>query len=100
MSKGRSCVDLFPNIADARDGCVKEGELLDLRGKLGRISIGHHHANVVANEIDIFVPKALNKFMNIDRRGFLVIAGSFSRRLAQSAQIRRNYCVVFAKVGE
>src|SRR6266404_811542 len=97
MPKRRSRVDLFPNIADARDWCVKEGELFDFRGKLRGISIGHHHPDVVTDEIDIFVPEALNQLMDIDGGSFLVIASFFSGRLAEAAQVRRNYCVVFAK---
>src|SRR5258707_2557789 len=100
MPKRGSRVDLFPNIADARDGRVQQGELLDLGGKLRGISIGHHHADVVTDEIDIFVPEALNQLMDIDGGSFLVIASFFSGRLAQAAQIRSNYCVVFAKVRE
>src|SRR6266403_1070147 len=100
MQKRGSCVYLFPNVADARNRRIQQGELFDLGGKLGGISIGHHHADVVTHEIDIFVPEALNQLMDIDGGSFLVIASFFSRRLAQAAQIRSNYCVVFAKVRE
>src|SRR5712664_1908166 len=93
-------VYLFPNVADARNRRIQQGELFDLGGKLRGISIGHHHPNVVADEIDIFVPEARNQLMDIDGGSFLVIASSFSRRLAQASQIRSNYCVVFAKVRE
>src|SRR6266436_8384213 len=92
MPKRGSRIDLFPNIADARDGRVQQGELFDLGGKLRGITIGYHHPDVVTDEIDIFVPKTLNQLMDIDGCSFLVIAGSFSRRLAQAAQIRSNYC--------
>src|SRR5260370_30969320 len=100
MPKRGSCVDLFPNIADARDGRIKEGELFDFRGKLRRIRIGDHHPNVVTDEIDIFVPKALDQLMEIDGCSFFVIASFLSGRLAEAAQVRRNYYVVFAKVRE
>src|SRR6266481_8110136 len=100
MPKLGSRVDLFPNIADARDGRVQQGELFDLGRKLRRISIGHHHPDVVTDEIDIFVPKTLNQLMDIDGCSFLVIASFFSGRLAQAAQIRSNYCVISAKIRE
>src|SRR5438552_8862501 len=100
MPKRGSRVDLFPNIADARDGRAQQGELFDLGGKLRGISIGHHHPDVVTNEIDIFVSKALNQLMDIDCGSFLVITSSFSGRLAQAAQIRSNYCVISAKIRE
>src|SRR5467141_2960670 len=100
MPKRGRCVYLFPNIADARDGGVQQSELFNLGGKLRGISIGHHHADVVTDEIDIFVPEARNQLTNIDRCSLLVIAAFFSGRLAESAQVRRNYCVVFAKVRE
>src|SRR5258708_40286585 len=100
MPKRGSCVDLFPNIADARDRRIKEGELFDFRGKLRRIRIGDHHPNVVAYEIDIFVTKAFYQLMDIARSSLFVIAAFFSGRLSQATQIGRNYCVVFAKLRE
>src|SRR6266478_1340582 len=100
MPKCGSCIDLFPNVADARNRRIQQGELFDLGGKLRGISIGHHHPDVVTDEIDIFVPKARNQLMDIDGCSFLVIAGSLSRRLAQAAQIRSNYCVISAKIRE
>src|SRR6266446_2431861 len=100
MPKRRSRIDLFPNIADARDGGVQQGEPFNLGRKRRGISIGHQHPDVVTDEIDIFVPKTLNQLMDIDGCSFLVIAGSFSRRLAQAAQIRSNYCVISAKLRE
>src|ERR1700745_3492381 len=100
MPKRGSCVDLFPNVADARNRRIQQSELFDLGGKLRGISIGHHHADVVADEIDVFVPEAFYKLMDIDSGGFFVIASFFSGRLAQAPQIRSNYCVVFAKVRE
>src|ERR1700694_3385265 len=100
MPKRGSCVDLFPNIADTRDRRVQQGELFDLGGKLRGISVGHHHADVVTDEIDVFVPEALNQLMDIDGGSLFVIARLFSGRLAQAAQIRSNYCVIFAKVRE
>src|SRR5260370_38424998 len=77
MPKRGSRVDLFPNIADARDGRVQQGELFDLGGKLRRIRIGHHHSNVVTDQIDIFVPEAFYKLMDIDGGSFFVIASFF-----------------------
>src|SRR5258708_30011117 len=100
MPKRGSCVYLFPNVADAGNRRIQQSELFDLGGKLRGISIGHHHADVVTDEIDIFVPKALNQLMDIDGCSFLVIPSFFSGRLAQAAQIRSNYCVVLAKVRE
>src|SRR5882672_2128497 len=100
MPKCGGCVYLFPNVADARNRRIQQSELFDLGGKLRGISIGHHHPNIVTDEIDIVVPEARNQLMDIDGGSFLVIASFFSRRLAQAAQIRSNYCVVFAKVRE
>src|SRR5258708_37640870 len=98
MPKCGSCVYLFPNIADARDGRVQQGELFDLGGKLRGISIGYHHPDVVTDEIDIFLPKALYKLMDIDGGSFFVIASFFSGRFAQAPPIRSKYFVVFAEV--
>src|SRR5947209_6680664 len=100
MPKRGSCVYLFPNIADARNRRIQQSELFDLGGKLRGISIGHHHPNVVTDEIDIFVPQTLNQLMDIDGGSFFVIACFFSGRLAQAPQVWCNYCVVFAKIRE
>src|SRR6266481_1892911 len=97
MPKRRSRVYLFPNVADAGNRRIQQGELFDLGGKLRGISIGHHQPDVVTDEIDVFVPKTLNQLMDIDGCSFFVIASSFSGRLAQAAQIRSNYYVVSAK---
>src|SRR6266481_2290449 len=77
MPKCWSCIDLFPNVADARNRRIQQGELFDLGGKLRGISIGHHHADVVTDEIDIFVPEAFYKLMDIDGGSFFVIAQFF-----------------------
>src|SRR5437879_5663928 len=78
MPKCGGCVYLFPNVADARNRRIQQSELFDLGGKLRGISIGHHHPNVVTDEIDIFVPEALNQLMDIGGGSFLVIASFFS----------------------
>src|SRR5258708_4483355 len=77
MPKRGSCVYLFPNVADAGNRRIQQGELFDLGGKLRGISIGHHHADVVTDEIDIFVPEAFYKLMDIDGGSFFVIAQFF-----------------------
>src|SRR5258706_3647939 len=100
MPKCGGCVYLFPNVADARNRRIQQSELFDLGGKLRGISIGHHHADVVTDEIDFLVSKTLNQLMDIDGGSFLVIASFFSRRLAQAAQIRSNYCVISATIRE
>src|ERR1700730_19418625 len=100
MPKGGICIYLFPNVADARNRLIQQGELFDLGGKPRGISIGDHHANVVTNKIDVFVAEALHKLMDIDGRSLLVIACFLSGRLAEAAQIRSNYCVVLAKISE
>src|SRR6266403_1972347 len=90
MPKCWSCIDLFPNVADARNRRIQQRELFDLGGKLSGISIGHHHADVVTHEIDIFEPEAFYKLMDIDGGSFFVIASFFSGRLAQAPQIWFN----------
>src|SRR5215471_1840304 len=98
MPQGRSRVYLLPNVADARDRRIHQRKLFDLGGKLRRIGIGHHHPNVVADKTDISVTKASDELMDIDGGSLLVIATFLSRRLAESAQVRSDNCVVVAKV--
>src|SRR5689334_14437424 len=100
VPKGGICVYLFPDITHSRNRSVHQGKFFNLSWKLCGIRIRHHQPNVVPDKIDIFVSEASDKLMDIEGCSLLVITGLFSRRLAQAAQIRSNYCVIFAEVSK
>src|SRR5262249_28840681 len=100
MPESGSCINLFPDIADAWDWRFQQGEFFDLARILCRISISNHQADVATDKINAFVAETFDQFSNINCRGLLVISRSGPRGLAETEQVGRDNRIVSAELIE
>src|SRR6266550_2519703 len=65
MPECRSCVNLFPDVADPWNGRFEQRQFFDVVRILSGVCIGHHQPDVVTHKIDFLHSEALHEFMNI-----------------------------------
>ncbi len=84
--------DVVP-LPDAGQERFHQHQPIDLVRVLRRIGIGHHQPDVVADEADPVVFQALHQRVDVLRHGRLGVSILRCGRLAEAAQVRRDYGV-------
>ncbi len=88
--------DLLP-VAHAGQERVHQRDAFHFVRVLRGVGVGHHQADIVADDIDLAVAECLDQGVNVLRHGLLVVARLRNRRPARAAQVRRDDDALVAK---